>query len=135
MQKMPALAYLLAALGCSAIFLGPGKALALHAVIQELDSDKDSTLDLPEVRKAAGDMFDRLERDHDGTIEPKEIGPRISKRDFALADADQDGALSKDEYIALAERLFRAADVGGHSELGEKELQTPAGRALVRLIH
>ena len=54
MQKMPALAYLLAALGCSAIFLGPGKALALHAVIQELDSDKDSTLDLPEVRKAAG---------------------------------------------------------------------------------
>ena len=80
-------------------------------------------------------MFDRLERDHDGTIEPKEIGPRISKRDFALADADLDGTLTKAEYVALAERLFRAADVGGHSELGEKELQTPAGRALVRLIH
>jgi|APFre7841882630_1041343.scaffolds.fasta_scaffold44464_2 hypothetical protein len=110
-------------------------ALALHAVIQALDTDKDSTLDLAEVRKAASDMFDRLERDHDGTIEPKEIGPRISKRDFASADANQDGLLTKDEYVGLAEKLFRAADVRNHGELGEKELQSPAGRALARLLH
>ena len=125
MQKTPALAYLLAALGCFVVFPAPQKAWALHAVIQELDSDKDLTLDLSEVRKAAGDMFDRLERDHDGTIEPKEIGPRISKRDFASADADHDGTLTKDEYVALAEKLFRAADVGGHGELGERSFKRP----------
>jgi hypothetical protein len=132
---MPAVACFLAALTSFAAALGPGKAWAVHSVIQELDSDKDLTLDLAEARKAAGAMFDRLERDHDGTIEPKEIGPRISKRDFALADADHDGTLTRDEYVALAETLFRAADVGGVGELGEKELHTAAGRALVRLIH
>jgi Ca2+-binding EF-hand superfamily protein len=126
---LPVLAALSASLAAST------GALALHAVIQALDTDRDSTLDLAEVRKAASDMFDRLERDHDGTIERKEIGPRISKRDFASADVNQDGLLAKDEYVALAEKLFRAADVDNHGELGERELQSPAGRALARLLH
>lgn len=127
-------AWLSVAIGLALSFVASNAAVADHALIGALDADRSLTLDLAEIRKAAGDTFERLDRDHDGTIEPKEIGPRISKRDFASADAGHDGTLTKDEFTALAERLFRAADEGGHGELGEKELQNPAGKLLARLL-
>jgi Ca2+-binding EF-hand superfamily protein len=136
MRRRQAIASILAALGGSTALLIPSsRAWAAHAVIQELDADHDSTLDLSEVRDAAAKMFDHLDRDQDGTIERKEVGPRISKRDFAAADLNHDGVLTKDEYVALAEKLFHAADVNHYKELGENDLRSPAGRALIRLIH
>jgi Ca2+-binding EF-hand superfamily protein len=57
----------------------------------------------------AAALFDRLDRDHDGT-------------------------LTKGEYLAVVEKRFTAADPDKDGTLDRKELRSAAGRALVRLV-
>ena len=38
-----------------------------------LDTDNDRTVDLEEAKKAASALFDRLDRDHDGTLDRREL--------------------------------------------------------------
>jgi hypothetical protein len=47
----------------------------------------------------------------------------LSARAFAVADTDKDGTLSKDEYLALVERLFKAADVDHDETLSPAEFR------------
>jgi hypothetical protein len=42
--------------------------------------------------------------------------------------------LSKDEYLALVERLFKRADVDNDGTLDSKELSSKSARTLKRLI-
>ena len=51
-----------------------------------------------------------------------------------LADPDSDGTLDKAEYLALVEARFKAADPDNDGTLGAKELKTPTGKALVKLL-
>ena len=51
-----------------------------------------------------------------------------------MADPDNDGTLTKDEYLALVAQRFKAADSDGDGTLDEKELRAPAGRALLKLL-
>src|SRR5262252_4881854 len=76
-----------------------------------LDTDNDRTIDLAEAKKAASAVFDGLDRDH-----------------------DDDKTLTKDEYLALVERRFKAADPDRDGTRDAKELRTKAGRALLRLL-
>jgi Ca2+-binding EF-hand superfamily protein len=99
-----------------------------------IDSDHDGTLDLDEVKKAAGALFDELDRDHDGTVTRSELRHRLSAKEFAAADSDKDGTLSKDEYLAVVEQRFRAADVDHDGTLTPAEFRSAAGLALRRLI-
>jgi hypothetical protein len=58
----------------------------------------------------------------------------LSARELAAADPDHDGTLSLDEYLALVEKRFHAANPDGDGTLDAKELRTPAGRTLLRLL-
>lgn len=102
--------------------------------LQGLDTDKDGTLDLFEAKKAAAALFDRLDVNHDGTLDRREVGNRLSAKEFAAADRDKDGTLTKDEYLAIVEQRFKAADTDNDGTLTPRELQTKAGRALLRLL-
>jgi hypothetical protein len=104
------------------------------SAIQKFDTDNDGTLDLNEVKKAGGALFDKLDRDHDGTLDRSELRGRLSAKEFAAADPDKDGTLTKDEYLAVVEQRFKAADPDNDGTLDAKELSTPAGRALLRLL-
>lgn len=79
-------------------------------------------------------MFDKLDKNKDGTLDPKEVRGRVSKSDFKAADTDNDGMLTKDEYYTIVEKLFNAADVDKEGTLSAKELRSKAGRALLRLM-
>jgi Ca2+-binding EF-hand superfamily protein len=98
------------------------------------DKDDDQTLDLAEVKTAAGAHFDKLDKDADGTLDAKEVKGVVSPKLFKDADPDNDGTLSKDEYLALVEKLFNKADVDHDGTLSVKELRSPAAHALRRLI-
>src|SRR6476620_11738766 len=76
----------------------------------------------------------KLDRDHDGTLDKKELGGRIGKDMMADADPDKDGTISKDEYLGLAEKLFKEADADGEGTLDAKELRSKAGRQLLKLL-
>jgi Ca2+-binding EF-hand superfamily protein len=102
--------------------------------VQMLDTDNDGTVDLAEAKKAASAMFDKLDRDHDGTLDKRELARRLSAKELAAADPDHDGTLTKDEYLAVVEQRFGAADPDHDGTLDARELNTTAGRALLRLL-
>ena len=113
--------------------------------IQALDPDNDGTVDLAEAKKAGSDLFDKLDHDHDGTLDKRELAGRLSAKELAAADPDRvppdrqdrtdhDGTLTKDEYLAVVEQRFNAANSDSDGTLDAKELATKAGRSLLRLL-
>ncbi len=102
--------------------------------IRMYDADGDGTIDLAEAKNAASASFGKLERDHDGTLDKHELARRLTPRELAAADPDHDGTLTKDEYLALVEKRFAAADQDHDGTLDAKELDTRAGKALLRLL-
>ena len=109
-------------------FAAPSRAMRL------LDTGNDGTVDLDEAKKAASALFDKLDRDHEGTLDRRELGSRLSAAEFAAADPDKDGTLSKDEYLKVVENRFKAADPDNDGTLDEKELRSRAGQSLLRLL-
>jgi len=99
-----------------------------------LDTDNDRTIDLAEAKKTASALFDRLDRDHDGTLDRRELRGRLTPKELDAADPDHDKTLTKDEYLALVERRFNAANPDRDGTLDAKELRTKAGQALLRLL-
>jgi len=109
----------------------PALAKPQHVIF---DTDNDGTVDLAEAQKAGSAAFDKLERDHDGTLDKKEIAAAVHGTSFNKADADKDGTLDKSEYLALVEARFKAADTDHDGTISDAELSTKAGQALVRLL-
>jgi Ca2+-binding EF-hand superfamily protein len=83
---------------------------------------------------AASALFTRLDRDHDGTLDKRELAGRLSPKELAAADPDHDGTLTADEYLAVVEQRFNAANPDKDGTLDAKELNTSAGRALLLLL-
>jgi len=104
------------------------------AVVAKYDKDNDKTLDWNEVQAAASAHFDALNKDADGTLDRNEVKGVISKTMFKAADNDQDGTLSKAEYLDLVNKLFKQADTDNDATLSAKELRSNTGRTLKRLI-
>jgi len=104
------------------------------SVLAMLDPDKDGTVDLTEAKAAGSAAFNRIEKDHDGTADRRELHGRLSAEDLAAADPDRDGTLDKAEYLALVEQRFKAADPDNDGTVDASELRSPAGQALVRLL-
>jgi Ca2+-binding EF-hand superfamily protein len=104
------------------------------AVVAKYDKDNDRTLDLAEVKAAATSRFDRLNKDADTILDMQEVKGVIGAKEFAAADSDHDGTLSKEEYLALVQKLFKRADTDHDGTLDAKELASETGRMLSRLI-
>jgi len=123
-------------LGLGVMVAGPcdAKSKSPGATLKLLDADNDGSVDLAEAKAAASALFDKLNADKDTTIDTKELQGRLSKKDLAAADPDKDNALTKDEYLALVEARFKAADPDNDGKLDAKELATPAGKDLVKLL-
>ena len=54
--------------------------------------------------------------------------------EFTAADPDDDGTLSKDEYLAVVEKRFKAADPDNDGTLSAAEFKTATGRSLSQLL-
>ena len=124
-------------LAAAVLVLGNWRAFAAArrgGPIQMFDTDNDGTLDLGEVKKAASAVFAKLDRDHEGTLDRRELAGRLSAKELAAADPDHDGTLTLDEYLAVVEQRFHAADPDNDGTLDAKELSSPAGKALLRLL-
>jgi hypothetical protein len=93
-----------------------------------------SELDRNGAKTAAAALFDKLDVDHDGTVDAKELHGRISKKDWKTADPDSDKTICKDEYLNYVETLFKQADKDGEGTLDKNELRSASGRKLEKLL-
>jgi hypothetical protein len=112
----------------------PAHADSVGDFIAKWDPDHDRTLDLAEINKAADAEFDKLDVDHDGKLEPKELGKRVKKAEFAAADADHDGSLDKSEYQSIVAKRVKAANPDSDTTIDVKELKTKSGHRLLQLL-
>ena len=101
-----------------------------------IDRDNDGTIDIGEAKRAAGLLFDHLDRHHTGTLSRAQLGRRrLTAEEFSWADRDHDGTLTKDEYLALVERQFKAADPDNDGTVSRAEFNSRAGLPLRRLLY
>ena len=84
-------------------------------------------------KKAASALFDKLDTEKDGTLDAKELESCLTQKEFTAADPDNDGTLSKDEYLAVVEKRFKAADPDNDGTINAAEFKTAAGRSLNKL--
>src|ERR1700694_6008765 len=78
--------------------------------IRQWDADHDGAFSLDEIKKAASARFDALDRDHDGSLDRREVGATVSPQELRQADVDKEGTLDKNEYLTMIEKRFQAAD-------------------------
>ena len=112
----------------------PALAASKTDPLVSFDTDNDGTVDLDEAKKAAGALFDKLDTDKDGTLDLKELKGRLTAKEFKAADPDNDGTLSKDEYLAMVEKRFKAADPDNDGTISAAEFKSRAGRSLSQLL-
>jgi Ca2+-binding EF-hand superfamily protein len=87
-----------------------------------------------EAKAGASSAFDKLDADHDGTLDRAELKGRVPEQDWGTADPDGDRTLTKDEYLNYTEFVFKRADKDGDGTVDAKEARTSAGRMLLRLL-
>jgi hypothetical protein len=116
----------------SSALAGGGRPASFEAI----DRDRDGTIDLDEAKRAAVLLFDQLDRHRTGRLTRSELGRgRMTLAEFSWADRDHDGTLTKDEYLALVERQFRAADLDGDGTVTRAEFKARSGLPLRRLLY
>src|SRR5258707_9974997 len=82
-----------------------GKSRQLNP-IKMFDTDNDGTVDLAEAKKAASALFDKLDRDHDGTLDRRELAGRLKAQKVCPPDPDPDGAPTEDRYLCRVQPGF-----------------------------
>ena len=114
-----------------------------ETIMSRVDTDKDKLLSLSEVRKAAGDRWDLIERKN-GRVTMMQLGGRLVPSDLKEIGKPSPGVettVSKQEYLALAEMFFDKADTNkkagaakGSGMLDLDELGSTAGKKLIGLL-
>lgn len=102
--------------------------------IQAFDINKNGRLELAEVKSAAAARFDELNPDQDDKLDAREAGSVLQGEAFRKADTDGDSTVSKAEYLAYVETMFELANPDKDGSLDKAELDTEAGRALIKLL-
>jgi Ca2+-binding EF-hand superfamily protein len=99
-----------------------------------LDTDNDASVDNAEARKAAITLFDRLDTDNDGTLDANELRGRVSEQEIVAGNQQHNKTLTKDDYLALVDERFKAADANHDGKLDIQELSSLNGDAVVKLL-
>jgi hypothetical protein len=106
--------------------------------LKMVDTDNDKTISLPEIDEFALKKFDELKKPGEDALSIAELRGRISQGDFDAANTTRGNAvptLSKAEFLAWVDKLFKEANTVGEKTLSEEELKTAAGEKLIRLLH
>ena len=124
------------------LFLKTAIALMLTATSQSaiadplatLDANRNHILEESEAQAAGRRLFDTLDRDRDGRLQPNEVNGRLGGAVLKAADPDADGGLNTQEYAALLTARFKSANQNADGTLDNNELASLAGRLLLVMV-
>jgi hypothetical protein len=88
-------------------------AYAAGDVFDRIDKDGNGKIDKREYREAAGKLFDRLDKNKDGYLDRNEfkaMGVPDSDTLFGKWDVNKDGRISRDEFVKGSTRQFLDLD-------------------------
>jgi hypothetical protein len=108
--------------------------------IKMFDKDSDGSIDLVEAKAAAAALFDTLDANHDGTLTNEELGGRAEVLRQLLPSPNPymsfsvEGVMPKGAYLSLTETRFKLADPDNDGKLDAKELESPPGQLLLKLL-
>ena len=104
------------------------------SALSSIDVAKDGKIDLLEAKAAASAVFDKLDKDSSGVLNRNELKGRLSAEGWERAGPEGDDSLTRDEYVAFVVKDFEHADTNHDGEVDAKELETPEGQSLLRLL-
>lgn len=98
-------------------------------LMDRMDANKDGTITKEEFSAARAEMFAKRDRNADGYLDANDVGKRARRRGgerMAEArerlDTDNDGRISKDEFVNADSPIFAAADKDANGVLDAQEL-------------
>ena len=113
-------------------------------IVSRVDKDGDKKLSLAEVRAAAARQYELIKSKNGDHVTMLQLGGRLVPADLKEIGKQSPGvetAVSKQEYLALAEAFFDKADTNkkagaakGSGMLDLDELGSTAGKKLVGLL-
>lgn len=113
---------------------GPGMAIMM---LGAADYDGDNTVTRTEVERLQGEEFDFRDRNGDGFLDIADAsptrqrlhamhgedgGPRPARRAMARLDSDEDGRISRAEFVGREGRLFERLDANDDDAVSAEEL-------------
>jgi hypothetical protein len=99
-----------------------------------LDANRNHILEESEAQAAGRRLFDTLDTDRDGRLQPNEVNGRLGGAVMKAADPDADGGLNTQEYGALLTARFKSANQNADGTLDNNELASLAGRLLLVMV-
>jgi hypothetical protein len=104
------------------------------AFIKKWDRSGKGMLDLKGVMNAAIVKFEILDKDHRGRLTQPQLAQELTPQEFKDANPDGDTTIGAQEWFALVSERFEAANPDRDGSLTLDELQTPQGKALLKLV-
>jgi hypothetical protein len=108
--------------------------------MKTVDTDKNGTISLNEAKSAAIAVIVKIDADHNGILDNKELGGRVELLDQLFSQGHSfmywkaKRTVTKEEYLTLVEGRFKAADPDDDGTLDTKELETESGQLLLKLL-
>jgi Ca2+-binding EF-hand superfamily protein len=108
--------------------------------MKTVDTDKNGTINLNEAKSAAAAVIVKIDVDHNGILDQKELGERYTTLQTMLPSPNpfmfwkSKATVTKEDYLSLVETRFKAADPDKDGTLDAKELATESGQELLKLV-
>lgn len=98
-------------------------------ILERVDTDKDGRISKAEFDAEGTRLLARLDANGDGKIAsdemPQRHWARFGGQMFDRMDADHDGKVTKAEFVAAGDKLFQRMDKNGNGIIEKDEMQKP----------
>jgi len=125
---------------CGSVVSAQGR-LGSGDMLDRMDADNDGSVTREEFVSARGEMFTKRDQNADGYLDSADFGKRAARKARAgkkmahmkdRLDTDNDGKISRDEFMNAGTPLFDQADDDGNDVLDPAELESAKASAKAR---